>query len=75
MDIPNASLPGLTPPLPNGERAFRRDLARDAFTRRVRKSHGGKGEGARALEVRVRRSPLTRSEASFAATSPRRGEA
>jgi hypothetical protein len=32
-------------PLPDGERAFRRDLAGDALERRVRKSHGGKGEG------------------------------
>ena len=31
-------------PLPLRERAFRGDLARDA-KRRMRKSHGGKGEG------------------------------
>jgi hypothetical protein len=34
-----------TLPRPLWERAFRRDLARDAFERRMRKSHGGKGEG------------------------------
>jgi hypothetical protein len=58
-----------SPPLPFGERASCRDLAR------MRKSHGGKGEGAKASEIRTRRIPLTRSEAeSFAATSPQRGE-
>ena len=30
---------------PLGERACRRDLARDALERRLRKAHGGKGEG------------------------------
>ncbi len=34
-------------PLPAGKRAFRRDLAGDALERRLRKSHGGKGEGDR----------------------------
>jgi hypothetical protein len=36
-----------SPPLPLWERASRRELARDAFQRRMRKSHGGKGEGSR----------------------------
>ena len=61
----------LSSPLPCGERAFRRDLARAKL---MRKSRGGKGEGAMVLEIR-NRFPLTRSEArSFAAASPRRGE-
>jgi hypothetical protein len=58
------------PPLPSGERALRRDLARVS----MRKSDGGKGEGAKASEICVGRVPLTRSEASLAATSPRWGE-
>jgi hypothetical protein len=59
------------PPLPFGERASRRDLARAS----LRKSRGGKGEGAGAPETCMCPIPLTRSEAkSFAATSPRWGE-
>jgi hypothetical protein len=65
----------LLPPLPCGERAFRRDLARDAFARRVRKSRGGEGEGGERRQELCQYFPLTRSEAkSFAATSPQRGE-
>jgi hypothetical protein len=65
------------PPLPFGERAFRRDLARDATSRRLRKSRGGKGEGAKASEIRTARNPFTRKrsrDATSLATSPRRGE-
>jgi hypothetical protein len=51
-------------PLPGGERAFRRDLARGAFARRIRKSHGGKGEGAKASKIYSLRFPLTRGEAA-----------
>ena len=55
-------------PLPSGERAFRRDLARAKL---MRKSRGGKGEGVLPTASRF---PLTRSEASsFAATSPPKG--
>jgi hypothetical protein len=42
---------------PVGERAFCRDLARDALERRMRKSHGGKGEGEPLFRFS---NPLTR---------------
>ncbi len=70
VNVMNAST-AFSFPLPYGERAFRRNLARAASLRRLRKLHGGKGEGATPLENSARRFPLLTALAARARALPK----